>query len=243
MKTHFAKILPILLALSLLIGLIPLAGLMASAEVQAPPDGFTVVNADGKDHEIDAQNHNEWQPANGDVDLSGAAKNARLGFYFDTTAIAYDATQGDKNNYAFYIDVWVKGGSGWKSIAFSDDKMERVFTRDGKETTVTGHIKGEEQSYFCLPVNATGYIYISLGDDVDTSSVVALKLSPCTIGARICPVRPSRRATSAFSARRHRVSRAIRSHRRKRNSRRTTPCTAPRAATIPSTGTAATPAT
>lgn len=178
MKTHFAKILPILLAMSLLIGLIPLAGLMASAEVQAPPDGFTVVNADGKDHEIDAQNHNEWQPANGDVDLSGAAKNARLGFYFDTTAIAYDATQGDKNNYAFYIDVWVKGGSGWKSIAFSDDKMERVFTRDGKETTVTGHIKGEEQSYFCLPVNATGYIYISLGDDVDTSSVVALKLSP-----------------------------------------------------------------
>lgn len=178
MKTHFAKILPILLALSLLIGLVPLAGLMASAEVQAPPEGFTVVNAGGKDHEIDAQNHNDWQPANGDVDLSGAAKNARLGFYFDTTAIAYDASQGDKNNYAFYLDLWVKDGDGWKGIAFSDDKMERVFTRDGKETTVTGHIKGEEQAYFCLPVNATGYIYMSLGDDVDTSSVVAMKLTP-----------------------------------------------------------------
>lgn len=177
MKTHFAKILPILLALSLLIGLVPLAGLMASAEVQAPPEGFTVVNAGGKDHEIDAQNHNDWQPANGDVDLSGAAKNARLGFYFDTTAIAYDASQGDKNNYAFYLDLWVKDGDGWKGIAFSDDKMERVFTRDGKETTVTGHIKGEEQAYFCLPVNATGYIYMSLGDDVDTSSVVAMRLT------------------------------------------------------------------
>ena len=177
MKTHFAKILPILLAMSLLIGLIPLAGLMASAEVQAPPEGFTVINADGVDHQTSEDNRNSLTMDG--LDLTGASDKARLGFWFDTTDMEEDKSQGDKNNYAFYLDVWVKGGSAWTNIPFSDDKMLRTFTRDGKETTVSGHVVYDEPSFlFNLPVNATGYIYMSLGSDVPLSSVTAVSLRP-----------------------------------------------------------------
>ena len=165
MKKHLKRWLPLVLAIALLVGLIPVSSFAFAAEdrVVTTPGGYVVVNAGGTDYVVNDNQSNSCD-LNG-LDFSAAPDDAKLAFWFDTTAITYDTSKGDKNNYAFYLDVDTKSSSDWQGVSTGDAVQTRVMSRDGQLIEDAGQISGEEPSWiFTLPANTVGYMMISMNN-------------------------------------------------------------------------------
>ena len=177
MKKHLKKWLPLVLAAALLIGLLPVSGIAFAAEDRAValPDGYVVVSADGKDMLIDEGNTTNTE-FNG-LDMFDAPDGAMLAFYFDTTTVVYDTSKGDKNNYAFHLDVDTNTSSEWQGVNAPNSAETRVFLRDGQIIEDAGQIGGEEPTWiFTLPSNAAGYVMIKLdGFEVNTLQGIRIR--------------------------------------------------------------------
>ncbi len=157
--------------------------------VDAPPEGFVTVDAAGQDLQLveyDASRDGYLNNAYFEnFSATNTPSGSKLVFYFDTTDIPSQSSLGERNNLPVYVDVLPKDADSsddteWVNIPYSkeDNSCTRIFTRDGVTQTVTAPIEGEEPSWIIsLPVNATGYVMLDIGN-TKLSDISGFRLRP-----------------------------------------------------------------
>lgn len=122
----------------------------------------------------------------GALNLSAAPNNARFRIDFDTTAItkteleneAGNQPNTDRLNYAFCLDYYIEG-QDWVQVTYLPTSYKRVWdTPEGDHHEVVGYLNNEPTFLYALPLNATGSIYIEIGDNVNISQVTGFRIRP-----------------------------------------------------------------
>ena len=130
------------------------------------PEGLVVVNSTPYEHIVNDGNTNESDVIS--FSAPDAPAGSQLAFYFDTTAIAYDQSKGDKNNWAAHVNMWSKDANDWKSLKKTGGNYvySRTYLQNGELKSNNGHIVGEDPDEWIVsfPADAKGYIVLEMGD-------------------------------------------------------------------------------
>ena len=178
MKICRSRWLPLLLALAVLAALIPVGAFVFAADTVDPPEGYVAISDRQVTHTVNDGNTNE-AVYEGAGPVADAPAGSKFAFYFDTTAVAYDTTKGDKNNWGVYIRVWSNSQNDWVELKpESGYSYTRRYIRDGKLIEDT-RVEGTDPSTWIasVPVNAKGYMILDTGD-ITLDDITAFKLSP-----------------------------------------------------------------
>ena len=179
MKICRSRWLPLLLALAVLATLIPVGAFVFAADTVEPPEGYVAISDRQVTHTINGNSSNE-AVYEGAGPVADAPAGAKFAFYFDTTAVAYDTTKGDKNNWAVHFNVWSNSANAWVAMKANGKYVySRRYIRDGKliEDVRTAGADPDDGWIGSIPVGAKGYMILDTGD-ISLGDITAFKLSP-----------------------------------------------------------------
>ena len=179
MKICRSRWLPLLLALAVLATLIPVGAFVFAADTVEPPEGYVAISDRQVTHTINDNSSNE-AVYEGAGPVADAPAGSKFAFYFDTTAVAYDTTKGDKNNWAVHLNVWSNSANAWVAMKANGKYVySRRYIRDGKliEDVRTPGADPDDGWIGSIPVGAKGYMILDTGD-ISLGDITAFKLSP-----------------------------------------------------------------
>ena len=179
MKICRSRWLPLLLALAVLATLIPVGAFVFAADTVEPPEGYVAISDRQVTHTINDNSSNE-AVYEGAGPVADAPAGSKFAFYFDTTAVAYDTTKGDKNNWAVHFNVWSNSANAWVAMKANGKYVySRRYIRDGKliEDVRTAGADPDDGWIGSIPVGAKGYMILDTGD-ITLGDITAFKLSP-----------------------------------------------------------------
>ena len=179
MKICRSRWLPLLLALAVLATLIPVGAFVFAADTVEPPEGYVAISDRQVTHTINGNSSNE-AVYEGAGPVADAPAGSKFAFYFDTTAVAYDTTKGDKNNWAVHFNVWSNSANAWVAMKANGKYVySRRYIRDGKliEDVRTAGADPDDGWIGSIPVGAKGYMILDTGD-ISLGDITAFKLSP-----------------------------------------------------------------